>query len=85
MKKPTDTAIITKQQFTTPSEFSQHIEKRSAETGVSHMECLIDFCARNDIDVEVVSKMVSKSLKAKIRLEAEDRNLLTKKGPARLL
>lgn len=85
MVKPSDTSIITKNKFNTQMEFSQHIEKMASNSNSSHMDCIIDFCERNEIDIEVVSKLVTKSLKSKIRLEAEERNLLTKKSSPKLL
>lgn len=85
LEKLHDAAIITKNQFNNSAEFSQYIEKRVTELNIPYMDCIIDFCERNDIDIESVSKLVTKSLKSKIRFEAEGRNLLTKKSSPRLL
>jgi hypothetical protein len=82
MKKPkskiSDTYVITKQ-FTTPSEFSQFIEKQAVANGNSYMDCIIDFCQRNDIDIAAIGKAITRSLKEKIRAEATSRNMLTGK------
>ena len=82
MKKPkskiSDTFVITKQ-FTTPTEFSQFIEKQAVSNGNSYMDCIIDFCQRNDIDIGAISKAITRSLKEKIRVEATSRNMLTGK------
>jgi len=85
MKKVSDVAIITKNQFSSASDFSQHIERLAARTGTPHMDCIIDFCQKEGIDIEVASKLVNKSLKAKIRTEAEDRNLMARKASPKLL
>lgn len=78
-KKPNDTFIITKQQFATSAEFSQWVEQTAASKKTGLMETIIDFCVKNDIDVEVTAKLITRSLKEKIRAEAENLNYLPKK------
>ncbi len=78
-KKPNDTFIITKQQFVTAAEFSQWVEQTAVDKKIGLMETIIDFCSKNDIDVEVTAKLITRSLKEKIRAEAENLNYLPKK------
>ena len=47
-EKLTDVYVITKK-FNTPSEFSQHIERRAVHTRSTCMDILIDYCVTNDI------------------------------------
>jgi Phage late-transcription coactivator len=82
--KLSDAYVITKQ-FTSASEFSQFIEKQAVQSKHGYMDVIIDFCQRNDIDVESISKLITRSLKEKIRVEATDKNLLTKKAAPKLL
>ena len=77
--KLTDVYIITKK-FNTPSEFSQHIERRAVHTKSTCMDILIDYCVSNDIEIESVNKLLSTSLKDKIEAEAQDLNLLKVKA-----
>lgn len=70
-----DVYLLTKE-FNTPSEFSQFIEKSAYNTGDSCMDVLIDYCQKKEIDLEGISRLLSASLKEKIRLEAHDLNLL---------
>jgi hypothetical protein len=77
-KKLSDTLIITKK-FTTASEFSQFIEKEAVEKKQGLMESIIDFCEKNDIDIEAVAKLITRSLKEKIRIEAEDLHMIKRK------
>ena len=77
--KLTDVYIITKK-FNTPSEFSQHIERRAVHTKSTCMDILIDYCVSNDIEIESVNKLLSTSLKDKIQAEAQDLNLLKVKA-----
>ena len=70
--------LITKK-FKTSTEFSQHIEKTANATGLPHMDILIDYCTKNDIELESVSILLTTSLKEKIRAEAEGLNMLKRK------
>ena len=78
-EKLTDVFIITKK-FNTPSEFSQHIERRAVHTHSTCMDILLDYCATNDIEIESVNKLLSTSLRDKLQAEAQDLNLLKVKA-----
>ena len=78
-EKPTDVFIITKK-FNTPTEFSQHIERRAVHTKSTCMDILLDYCVTNDIEIESVNKLLSTSLKDKLQAEAQDLNLLKVKA-----
>ena len=78
-EKLTDVYVITKK-FNTPSEFSQHIERRAVHTRSTCMDILIDYCVTNDIEIESVNKLLSTSLKDKLEAEAQDLNLLKVKS-----
>ena len=78
-EKLTDVFIITKK-FNTPSEFSQHIERRAVHTRSTCMDILLDYCVTNDIEIESVNKLLSTSLKDKLQAEAQDLNLLKVKA-----
>ncbi len=77
-EKVTDIFLITKK-FNTSSEFSQHIEKQALRTQLSHMDVLVDYCERNEIEIESVNKLLSTSLKEKIKNEALNLNMLKEK------
>jgi|TARA_E500000081_G_scaffold150658_1_gene179545 hypothetical protein len=78
-EKMTDVFIITKK-FKTPSEFSQHIERRAVHTKSPYMDILLEYCSKNDIEIESVNKLLSSSLKDKLEAEAQDLNLLKVKA-----
>ena len=77
--KVTDVFIITKK-FNTPTEFSQHIERRAIHTKSTCMDILLEYCTSNDIEIESVNKLLSASLKDKLQAEAQDLNLLKVKA-----
>jgi len=70
--------LITKK-FKTSTEFSQYIEKQATQTGLPCMDLLVDYCVKNDIEMESVSVLLTTSLKEKIRAEAEELNMLKRK------
>ena len=65
--------------FKTSTEFSQFIEKQATLSGLSCFDVLVDYCVKNELEIESVSTLVSASLKEKIRAEAETLNLLKRK------
>tara|TARA_B100000073_G_scaffold340817_1_gene341174 strand:- start:1173 stop:1457 length:285 start_codon:yes stop_codon:yes gene_type:complete len=69
-----DPFLITKE-FKSSNEFSQHIERLAHNSG-SFIDAIVDYCSAKDIDVESVKKLLSPSLKEKIKAEAENLNLL---------
>lgn len=78
-EKMTDVFIITKK-FKTPADFSQHIERHAVHTNSSCMDILVDYCIKNDIEIESVNKLLSSSLKEKLQAEAQELNLLKVKS-----
>ena len=46
-----------------PETFSVKIEKMSVNMGISHMDAIFHYCDEKDIDLDIVHKLVNKSLK----------------------
>jgi hypothetical protein len=44
------------------------------------MDILLEYCSKNDIEIESVNKLLSSSLKDKLEAEAQDLNLLKVKA-----
>tara|TARA_S200002703_G_C3628648_1_gene193059 strand:+ start:276 stop:566 length:291 start_codon:yes stop_codon:yes gene_type:complete len=74
-QKPTDVFLITKE-FNTPTQFSQFIEEQAIYSDSSCMDILIDYCMKNEIEIESVGKLLSATLKCKLETEAKDLHLL---------
>ena len=74
-----DGFLITKR-FRSANEFSLHIEEKVAKEKIGYMDAIIDYCNTIDIDVSSVASLVNQSLKDKIQIEAEESNLLKKRG-----
>ena len=60
------------------SEFSEMIGKLSYTLGSSHMDAIVHHCETTGMEIDVASTLISPALKAKIREEAEDLNLMKK-------
>ena len=60
------------------SEFSDMIGKLSYTLGTTHMDAIVHHCESTGMEIDVASTLISPALKAKIREEAEDLNLMKK-------
>ena len=58
--------------------FSSMIEKLSVEKRIGLMDAICHYCKETEFEVEVAATLISSPLKAKIKAEAEDNNLLKK-------
>lgn len=70
--------------FLSQSKFSTDIEELVRETGLTYIESIVTYCDENTIDIESVSKLISKPLKERIRCEAMQLNYLKKSSRAKL-
>ena len=82
-EKVSDIFLVTKE-FHTSTEFSQYIEKIAFNTQSPCMDIVVDYCIKKEIEIESVSKFLTSSLKAKIKEEALDLNLLKEKRKSKL-
>jgi hypothetical protein len=60
--------------------FSKEIEKQSKEKELGLIETIVDYCAELGIEVDTVSKLLTPTLKVRVRDEAEKLHFLEKKG-----
>jgi len=60
-------------------EFSLLIEGIVRKKRCTYMDAVVLYCDENEIDISTVKSMVSKSLKEKIKAEAERLNMLKSK------
>jgi hypothetical protein len=59
-------------------EFSMFIEALSIEKKIGLMDSICHHCKESGLEIEVAATLISSPLKAKIKMEAEDLNLLKK-------
>ena len=76
---------VLESKFFCPSRFAQEIESLvHDENGMSYIDAIVHFCDQNSIDVEAVTKLLSKPLKEKIKYEAMELNFLKRSSRAKL-
>jgi|TARA_R110000787_G_C13368596_1_gene440663 hypothetical protein len=64
----------------TSKTFSMEIERLAIDKNISHMDAVLDYCHRQDIEPDTVSRLISKSLKEKIEANARDLNFLPRQA-----
>jgi hypothetical protein len=64
--------------------FSCEIERIVYDKDVSYMDAIILHCEETGLEVELAAKLISDTLKSKIKMEAEDLHFLPKSNTAKL-
>ena len=54
------------------------VEQIVQECGCSHMEAVLDYCEKNNIEPDTITPLITKSLKEKIECNARELNFLHK-------
>lgn len=66
--------------FETPKEFSLHIDKVVREKRISHMDAVLEYCKDNYLEPADIKKLINKSLRDKIKVNATDLNYFPKQA-----
>lgn len=76
---------VLENKFYCPSRFAQEIETLvKNNSDMNYIDAVVFFCEQNSIDLESVSKLISKPLKEKIKYEAMELNFLKRSSRAKL-
>ena len=70
--------------FLTPTKFSMEIEKIVAEEKINYIDAICQYCEMNDIEIQSVSKLVTKPLKERLKYDAIQLNFMKKPSRAKL-
>lgn len=65
--------------------FSIAIEELALTKNCSHLDAIMLYCEQTGLEVDLAAKLVSVSLRAKIKIEAEDLNLIQRSPTKRLV
>lgn len=68
---PTKTEIL---------EFSNMIVELATQLKCTHLDAILEHCKDSGLEIEVASTLISPALKAKIREEAQENNMLKKQS-----
>ena len=63
-----------------PKKFSSMIEAIVSRDGIRYMDAIFDYCLESNIDVDIVPKLLTASLRDKIQVEAMNYNFFPKVG-----
>jgi hypothetical protein len=58
--------------------FSMMVEELATKLGCNRMDAILQHCKETGLEVEVASTLISSALKAKIKEEAQELNLIKK-------
>ena len=70
--------------FLTPSKFALEIEKIVAEEKFNYIDAICHYCEINELEVDSVTKLISKSLKERLKWDAIRLNFMKKTSRAKL-
>ena len=62
----------------TPTKFSLLIEQIVQTKNITYMDACLDYCKEKEIEPNSIARLVNKSLKQKIQMEAEELHFLPK-------
>ena len=72
--------------FMTSAKFSQEVEKIAVTNAdMNYIDAVLHLCELNEIEVDSVSKLISKPLKEKLKFEALRLNYMKKTSRAKLM
>lgn len=64
--------------FDNPRQFSLYIEKVVKDKKITHMDAVLEYCKDNFLEPNDIKKLINKSLKDKIKVNATDLNYFPK-------
>ena len=73
---------VIEEKFLTPSKFSMEIETIVSKEKINYIEAICQYCEDNDIEIESVSKLISKPLKERLKYDAIQLNFMKKTSRA---
>ena len=70
--------------FLTPSKFALEVEKIVAEEKCNYIDAIVHYCEVNSIEVDSITKLISKPLKERLKYDAINLNFMKKTSKAKL-
>ena len=70
--------------FLTPQKFAIEIEKIVAEEQFNYIDAIVHYCEINSLEVESVTKLISKPLKERLKSDATRLNFMKPTSRAKL-
>jgi len=70
--------------FLTPQKFALEIETIVSNEDMNYIDAICYYCEINNLEIESVTKLVSKPLKEKLKWDAQELNFMKKTSRAKL-
>jgi hypothetical protein len=84
MEKDKELEKVIENKFLTPSKFSLEIEKIVAVENMNYIDAICHYCEINSLDIESITKLISKPLKERLKYDAVRLNFMKKTSRAKL-
>jgi len=84
MKEDETLEQVIENKFLTPSKFSLEIENIVVTEKCNYIDAIVMFCEQNGIEVETVTKLISKPLKERLKYDAINLNFMKSSSKAKL-
>ena len=84
METNTELEKAIESKFLTPSKFAMEIERIVANEEMNYIDAICYYCDINNLEIESVTKLVSKPLKEKLKYDAQELNFMKKTSRAKL-
>ena len=70
--------------FLTTQKFAMEIEKIVAEDELNYIDAILHYCETNNLEVESITKLISKPLKERLKWDATRLNFMKRTSRAKL-
>jgi len=70
--------------FLTPQKFAMEIEKIVANDELNYIDAILHYCEKNNLEVESITKLISKPLKERLKWDATRLNFMKRTSRAKL-
>ena len=84
MEKNKELQQVMEDKFLTPSKFAIEIEKIVSENNCNYIDAIVLYCEENTIEVDTITKLISKPLKEKLKWDAIRLNFMKRNSRAKL-
>ena len=75
---------VIESKFLTPQKFAMEIEKIVAEEDFNYIDAIVHYCDVNSLEVESITKLISKPLKERLKWDATRLNFMKPTSRAKL-
>ena len=83
MNKNQEIEKVLAEKFLTPIKFSMFIEETVLREKMNYIDAIIFYCEKEGIEVDSISKLMTKPLKEKLKVDATRLNFMKSRGASK--